>query len=375
MRIKKVEYYDRKLQWQLCPVDFSDRNLVLLVGVSGAGKTQILRAILNLKGIARGQSLNGIKWDITFSTKAGFDYQWQGEFENKELPEELLARVNIDNEINFEIVYERLALGETTIVERDQKGITFNGKLTPKLSPFVSVVEILKLEDDIAPVYEGFKKIIYNDQSAPITNNPALYVSSFDKLMQEQVSLRDIQESDLPINLKLALVYKNAPETFNKIKGHFIDIFPQVEDIRIEPVRIFSNFVFLLQIKEKGVNDWIHQELISSGMLRTIKHLGEMYLSSPQSVILIDEFENSLGINCIDVLTDLLSENRDIQFIITSHHPYIINNIGMEYWKIVTRKGGVVTVKDAKDFKLGRSRHDAFIQLVNLEAFKEGIAS
>ncbi|MGB3265930.1 MAG: ATP-binding protein, partial [Microcoleus sp.] len=86
-----------------------------------------------------------------------------------------------------------------------------------------------------------------------------------------------------------------------------------------------------------------------------------------------DEFENSLGINCIDVVTDLIVENRNIQFILTSHHPYIINNIGMEHWKIVTRQGGVVTVKDAKDLNLGKSRHQAFTQLINLEEYSEGI--
>ena len=45
----------------------------------------------------------------------------------------------------------------------------------------------------------------------------------------------------------------------------------------------------------------------------------------------------------------------------------------MEYWKIVTRRGGVVTVRDAKDFNLGKSRHQAFLQLINLEEYSEGI--
>jgi AAA15 family ATPase/GTPase len=130
---------------------------------------------------------------------------------------------------------------------------------------------------------------------------------------------------------------------------------------------------FPIQIKEKGVNNWIFQNNISSGMLKTLIHISELYLSPEGTVILIDEFENSLGINCIDVVTDLLVENRNIQFILTSHHPYIINNIGMEHWKIVTRKGGVVTVIDAKDLNLGKSRHQAFMQLINLEEYSEGI--
>jgi Fe-S cluster assembly ATPase SufC len=103
-------------------------------------------------------------------------------------------------------------------------------------------------------------------------------------------------------------------------------------------------------------------------------HISQLYLSAEGTIILIDEFENSLGVNCIDTVSNLLLENRDLQFIITSHHPYIINKIGMEHWKIVTRRGGVVTVKDASHFNLGKSSHQAFMQLINLDAYSEGIA-
>jgi|GEM_PF-2817455 len=33
MRIKKIEYYDKELNWRLNPVDFSEQNLALLVPV------------------------------------------------------------------------------------------------------------------------------------------------------------------------------------------------------------------------------------------------------------------------------------------------------------------------------------------------------
>jgi predicted ATPase len=180
----------------------------------------------------------------------------------------------------------------------------------------------------------------------------------------------------MSIYIKLFLISHNNPDIFDKIKQKFIATFPQVEDVKIEAVRYKndrSHPLFPIQIKEKGVKDWIFQFNISSGMRKTLIHISELYLSPQGTVILIDEFENSLGINCIDVVTDLLVENRNIQFILTSHHPYIINNIGMEHWKIVTRKGGVVTVIDAKDLNLGKSRHQAFTQLINLEEYNEGI--
>ena len=102
-------------------------------------------------------------------------------------------------------------------------------------------------------------------------------------------------------------------------------------------------------------------------MLRTIVHLSDIFLSNDGSVILIDEFENSLGINCIDILTDdLIHENKNLQFIATSHHPYIINNIPYEYWKIVTRKGGHINIRNASDYHLGKSKQEAFLQLTKI---------
>lgn len=380
MRIIKMEYHNKALEWKLEPVDFSD--LTLLVGVSGVGKTQILKALLDLKKITNGSSLNSLAWDIIFLTGDNREYRWQGEFENRGIHEfyDLLGKDDEDQIKNKpKIVYEKLFLNRKLIVDRDESEIILNESRTPKLSPFESVIKILNQEEEITPVYDSFNKIIQSHDLSASFN--AIFSTEFDKLAKKHQSLKTIQESDLTTELKLALVYKHVPEVFNQIKRRFIDVFPQVEDIKLESIKQEGLPVFLveypfLQLKEKGIDHWIHQTRISSGMIKSLLHISELYVCADGTVILIDEFENSLGINCIDILTeDLLSENRNLQFIITSHHPYIINNIGMEHWKIVTRKGGVVTVKDAKDFNLGKSRHDAFIQLINLEEYKEGIAS
>ena len=114
---------------------------------------------------------------------------------------------------------------------------------------------------------------------------------------------------------------------------------------------------------------------MSSGMFRTFLHVSDMYLLSKGTLVLIDEFENSLGVNCINVLTeDLIFENTNLQFIATSHHPYIINKIPYEHWKIVTRKGGEIRTFDAKEFDLGASNHEKFINLINLPQYKRGIS-
>ena len=372
MKIKKVAFWDNELEWRFEPIYFS--NLALLVGVSGVGKTHILQGILNLQQIANGASLNGLGWDITFSTVNNVEYRWQGEFETqKVLP--IIANEEDDTD-KFRIVSEHLFKDGNVIIERTPNEIIFKGKITPKLSPFQSAVEILNQEEDISPVQQGFDKIIYRDNSRSVNGILGLPIRVMSRLFNDNLALENIQATKMPILLKLVLIARDCSDFFDKIKHKFIEVFPQVEDVKIEAVEDNDHPSipdFPIQIKEKGVNDWILQNHISSGMLKTLIYISELYLSPEGTVILIDEFENSLGINCIDVVTDLIVENRNIQFILTSHHPYIINNIGMEHWKIVTRKGGVVTVIDAKDLNLGKSRHQAFMQLINLEEYSEGI--
>lgn len=380
MKIRQFEYQDHEYQWKLEKVNFLP-NINLLVGVSGVGKTEILKAIRLLKQIANGASLNGVEWNIEFSTNNNNYYHWRGKFE---VHETSAIVGDIDNELNeqeisdfpeenFRILSETLSRNNSIIVERDQEKILFNGQKTPKLSPFESVVYILNQEDDIIPVKEELDKIIFVD-SVKIDKLWRIPISIIKRY--ENYSLDQLKESDLPIEIKLSLIYRDFTDEFNKIKGIFQNIFPKVVDIRVEalkedqleklPIGLSNEFrdLITINLKEKEVNNWI--ENISSGMLKTLMYISELRLSKKGAVILIDEFENSLGINCIDSVTDLILENQDLQFFITSHHPYIINNINPGFWKIVIRTGGIVTIKNAEDVHISSSRQKAFIDLINV---------
>lgn len=377
MKIHQFEYQDHEYQWKLEPVKFLP-HINLLVGISGVGKTEILKAIRRLNKIANGASLNGVEWNIEFSTSDNVNYHWQGRFEVHQITqiiEQELDEGEITDSKNegFRILSERLYRNDIIIVERDEEKIILNGKQTPKLSLFQSVVYILNREDDIIPVKTELEKVIFVDYEK-IDKTWKIPISVIKQY--ENSSLKKLKESDLPTPVKLSILYRYFRQEFNKIQKLFQTIFPKVIDIKIEPFKkdkleqlpaalsdILRDAV-TINIKEKRVNDWI--ENISSGMLKTFMYISELSLSPEGAVILIDEFENSLGVNCIDSVTDLILENRDLQFFITSHHPYIINNISPAYWKIVTRTGGLVSVKNSEYFHISNSRQKAFIDLINI---------
>lgn len=380
MRIHKFEFENGNLELKINQIKFS--NLTLLIGVSGVGKTLILKAILDLRSIANGRSLDGVKWEIEFSINENTHYLWRGVFEETGTVK-LIERKLQDDDENLvkltnrpKIMSEELFLNNKLLVERKENEIKFRGTSTPKLSSYNSVLNLFNEEDSVSSAFIGFNKIIrsndYDTSGIPIIEN-------FDRLLTKHLTLESIQDASLPTYFKLSLAYKNQPEVSNKIKQAFINVFNQVEDIKFEPLEesdlpfVFRNSPHL-QIKEKNVSKWISLTQISSGMIKTLMQISQLFLCAEGSVILIDEFENSLGINCIDTLTEnLLYDNRNLQYILTSHHPYIINAIGMEHWKLVTRKGGVISTKDAKDYYLGKSRHEAFKQLIQLHDYREGI--
>jgi len=379
MKIKTLKFTDKSTQWKLSKTVFDD--LTLLVGASGVGKTQILMSILKIRSIAKGKSRNGASWDIEFSISPKSKYRWTGEFN---IVDESKFSLNRDDSNSNKpvLLSEKITLNKKVIASRTSKRITFNGKKTPLLSSNDSLVYLFKEEKIIAPIFQEFQDILYSDQSDSKErpnrfNGDLMEIAS---KLSKYKSLEDIRNSNLNIETKLFLALHNCKKMAKTIKDRYINIFPFVEDIKYSPLdhkltpSIMKDIPFI-QIKEKGVEDWIISSSISSGMYRTLMHLSELYLCPENSVILIDEFENSLGINCIDELTmDLLTSNdRNIQFILTSHHPYIINKINFNNWQIVTRKGSVVTTRNAnKVLNFSGSRQKAFTILTQSEEFNTG---
>jgi predicted ATPase len=380
MRISKFKFEDKSLEWRL--EELLLNKLTLLVGASGVGKTQILRALMGLKQITNGSSINGVAWFIEFETLSKQKYVWEGEFENKGVS--IFVEEDDDEEDKknrAKIIFENLYLDGNLIVERKTDKILFNGQPTIKLSQQESVLSLLKEEDLVKPAHDELKKLYFADHSNSATERGFSFsFLNASTLSKKYKTLQKIQESELETPLKLFFLSKIEKKTFDLIKKRFIDIFPQVEDIKIAPLEtkdkempdILKDYPFI-QIKEKSVKHWIHQSRISSGMFRTLIQLSELYLCAEGTIFLIDEFENSLGINCINEITnDILSSRRQLQFILTSHHPYIIDAISFENWKLVTRNAGIIKTHNISKFNIGNSKHSAFMQLLQLDEYQTG---
>ena len=373
MKIQSFKFSNNKENWHIEEVKFESLNL--LVGGSGVGKTRILKALELIRDVALGsnRNLDNLEWSINFS-HLGQNYRW--ELKSSSIKNEEIF-INLNESEQTEIVYEKLVRydddSEIEILLRSGLDSKFNNEKLPKLKRTESAITLLSEEDLIIPVRQAFKQLIFNFETRQKWMIGLGYDPAKMELLDEiKLNAYDFQEyfaGDPPV-LKAFCLQKFFPHLFNEIKEYYIDIFPELKDVRVSSKRDSDgDFLLFFEIQENGLEDWIPQQRISSGMFRTLIFLIEVISAPKESVILIDEFENSLGINCMAELTDfLLDKSPDVQFILTSHHPYIINNIPWKTWQIVSKSGNKVRVKKASDIPAldTASSLDKFTQLINL---------
>lgn len=375
MKIKSFTFNSTNQNWNIEEVYFDDLNL--LVGASGVGKTRILRALDLICDVAKDKKrkLDDVQWSINFS-HLGKNYRW-----------ELKTSNSIDEAFSSEpgqaeIVYEKLIevkdSCEAEILHRTTTESKLNNEKLPKLKRTESAITLLAEEDSIAPIAEAFKRFIFNETpqrvvvSVPFDPNNVSMSSDSELTDSEHIDVEKFKETsvDTPTVFKAFFLQKLFPDLFDEIKESYIDIFPSVKDVRVTINRESSNqHRLLFEIEEDDSDNWISQQHISSGMYRTLTYLIEILAAPEESVVVIDEFENSLGINCMPELTDfILDKSPKLQFILTSHHPYIINNIPWKTWQVVSRVDNKIRSRKAVDIpELNTaSSLDKFTQLVNL---------
>ncbi len=173
--------------------------------------------------------------------------------------------------------------------------------------------------------------------------------------------------SHLPVAMKVYVAKNYYQDLYLKIFDAVKELFMEIQDIDV--VEDTSREMYLIAMKV--YNKTLLQHEISNGMLKTIYYIVELFTMSKDALVLIDEFENGLGVNCIDLLSEMLiTEREDLQFIITSHHPKIINGIPKEKWKIIDRNISIIKNSGSMQYGIGNSQHEAYFNLINKWEFE-----
>ncbi len=396
MRILSYKCYGSgKTDLAFSKVNLQKRNLI--VGASGSGKTRFLNTIFNASLMAVAERIFNGHWDITIEHEEK-KYRW-------------LLEVREDKEGKNTIANEGIWIirdngEEREIVNRKEDSFTFNGKTLPKLSRHETSISILKDEDDIKPLHRGFSLIIRRHFSSDVLEKSAGFASipvEFLQKIEKEKDLYLLFAADLPLSAKLYVLSLYFGDIYEHICREFKATFPFVSDLAIlslhelqsnfhlkinSPVKIntpginnvksteIGNIpVFVL--KENNVDKWIALDQWSSGMQKVLLIITDiLLLPADGGVYLLDEYENSLGVNAIHFLPSfLLDYEGKHQFFITSHHPYLINKIPVKNWFVFHRSGPNVSIRDGQEIekRFDKSRQESFIQLINDPLYVEGV--
>lgn len=368
MKIQWIEFQNLDTGLKIERINFN-RDVTLLVGLSGAGKTQILNAVEYSLRLAVDKEIElkpykvGIGFQIQKET-----YEWF--YEINQASEDGI----LEEEPSYEFIEEKLIKNGITVFCREGATVEIRGYAKV---PYPKKKEslILQYSDDekFASLAAEMRKMYSVETDLAVRG--AIRSESFSKLKNrvEETWKREKQPdfktfSHLPVAMKIYIAKKYYYEKmyvpiFEAVKELFIEI----EDIDVVEDRTREAYLVSIQVYGKK----ILQYDISNGMLKTIYYIVELYTMSENSMVLIDEFENGLGVNCIDVLAELMLSNRsDLQYIITSHHPKIIGAIDENKWKIIDRDIDVIKNIDGDKYGIGNSQHDAYFNLINRWEFE-----
>lgn len=364
MFIKEIWYQELNSGFVIDHVGFDHRK-TLLVGNSGAGKTRILEAVNMVCKLAVGTKKsiqNPFEAELKFQVEDR-DCCWQVQVDS-------VPQIKADaEESNAVIKEERLTVnGEVVIEKSGERFKLLNYGLLPQPKENESLISQYRKEEQIGQIYEEFQKVYLRMFEVDMRGSiyPELYEAICRFYKENSISLiRNIPIVAMSPFDQYGILKNVNSKAYQKmcqeILEFYQEIFPEVEEISYLPDES-KRYGIAIRVN----NNWILQKGISSGMLKTLWIIIKMKMMPGNAVVLIDELENGLGVNCIESVSDFIINSRpDVQILATSHHPYIINAIPMDNWMIVQRKEKVVKAYHSDEMDLGRSRHDAYLQLVN----------
>lgn len=391
MAVTSFRFHDEVEDWTLEETAFAP-DITLLVGASGVGKTRILDALQTARRAGLGPTIApmaGRDWDLEAHTRTG-RYLWHVHMASRG-PR---AAPGSDDRGNGEradgpaVEQERLELTghKPAIIERKPDSFCLNGSELPQgLKADQSAVSLFESDEWVAPFHTALSSL--NTASEEV---PSLPVSAEDVLTLDGrfASLEALRQSTADVHTVVGAYHlaRLCPGEYAAAVLAFQTAFDTVTDVRVglrsemlgRPQSIGGRWDWLtVGIRERGVSGWVTGTSLSDGMWKTLSTLFRIRLAPSGSTIMVDEFENSLGVNCLPELTEqILDRAGEVQFILTSHHPYVINKIPVENWSVVVRSGSTVRCLRASEIPelrgWSRSHHEAFQLLLQSEAYRHG---
>jgi hypothetical protein len=371
MRIESLEFTDASENWKLSATTFCT-DLTLFVGPSAVDKWQLLAAIDTLARFARGEmpeTMWGVGWKMHF-TVDGRNCQWVGKVSGRRFsfrqafrPDSLLKLLprGMHRNLSPTVLHEVLIVDGREVFGLRDNTFRLRGQTLRGVSPSRSALNITRQDAEVPAIRDHFSRILFGEEAA---DTFAALGKRLQDLCKDYPTISAVRNSRLPTYHKLATVHEIAPAFFAKIVQSVRERFPQIADIGFDRLtRGRFTDVPALRVLEHGTDQW-QSELggtsgltISSERLQAVLNLASVALWPDHAVILIDDFETNLGTYCLEpVMAAAADRDRNLQVILTSADPDVMQRIGRDRRKVVLWQGSIITTDDDPEHSAQQAR-------------------
>ena len=348
MRLTSIEYIEHSgtdKAWSLGGLLLGSKNLI--VGKNASGKTRTLNTI---SGLAR-QLTGPSQLPVTGAYECVFEhedktYRYSISYRDAEVELERLA-------INDKVMLDRGAggIGEITALALKEESVKFQ---TP-----TSLLAVVARRDAIQhpylePLYQWAAGLRHFRFGTPLGQ------ASYAVIVKDSVDLDD-RDQDRVVGVFRRAVKEHGRAFIDALIEDLARVEYHVDDVGIAaPTSVIVQGpaeVVGLYVHEKDLSLVTDQFGMSQGMFRVLSLLIQVNysaLSRPGACIVIDDIGEGLDFDRSCRLLQLLREKADasnIQLIMSTNDRFVMNQVPLEEWSFLQRKGSAVSVRNIVNSK------------------------
>jgi energy-coupling factor transporter ATP-binding protein EcfA2 len=351
MRLKSVSYSEflhNPKEWSIS--DFTLEPINLVVGKNATGKTRTLN-VLN----ALGRLLSGKQRPGELPTG-----NYNVTFEHHGHLLEYILKVS-----DHKVIHESFRDGEKTLLERGEggEGTIFHEKENRSL-------DFQTPETDAAVVAR--RDAIQHAFLRPLSDwgSGVRHYSFGDTMGRTVIGLRiDNAPPPDPTNPNevVGLFCKGMEQYPNVFKAAVMkvmnDVGYDIDDIGASTPKnilipwdlVISGTPIVLFVKERSLAEFTWQMEMSQGMFRALSviiHLQHAIHGDHPSCILIDDIGEGLDFDRSCRLINIIrqcAQDSKIQVVMSTNDRFVMNNVPLEEWSLLSREGGKITVHNYKN--------------------------
>lgn len=339
MQLRNLEYQEHvgdPKEWTLAPTEFTD--ITLVVGKNASGKSRLLNVLGGLANLLSGRRQE--LWDSgTYKAKfvASSEYEYGLQLLDKKVCKESLR-------VDGKQMFTRGEEGSGTIFMEDlEEEVSFK-------SPTDSLVVATRRDEFQHPwlerLHEWGELARHYHFGSDFGRESAIVETGWSEAKQPN-----------PLDEKQVLrIYsdgckRHGDDFRNLVLNDFRNLGYEIEDIALQEDPniqthgpIPGNLKFLL-VKEKGIQTYINQLVLSTGMYRALAliiHLAYNQLEQKKPLVLIDDIGEGLDFERSRALISLVIDKATrhfVQIVMTTNDRFVMNEVPIDCWAVIHRDG------------------------------------